>query len=59
MFDGDNVNGQVDGDYKLCCYICVSIYTYIYIYIYIYLFIYLYTLCQQLVIRVLGVFKIN
>ena len=53
MFDGDNVNGQVDGDYKLCCYICVSIY------IYIYLFIYLYTLCQQLVIRVLGVFKIN
>ena len=22
-FDGDNVNGQVDGDCKFCCYICV------------------------------------
>ena len=28
-FDGDNVNGQVDGDFKFCCYTCVSIYTYI------------------------------
>ena len=25
-FDGDNINGQIDGD---CKYICVSIYTYI------------------------------
>ena len=24
-FDGDNVNGQVDGDCKFCCYIYVSI----------------------------------
>ena len=22
-FDGDNVNSQVDGDCKFCCYICV------------------------------------
>ena len=36
-FDGDNVNGQVDGNCKFCCYICVSIYKYIY---YIYLSIY-------------------
>ena len=32
-FNGDNVNDQVDGDCKFCCYICVSIYIYIYIYI--------------------------
>ena len=28
-FDGDNINGQIDGDCKFGCYICVSIYTYI------------------------------
>ena len=44
-----NVNDQVDGDCKFCCYICVSIYIYIYTH----------TLCQQLIVRVLGVFKTN
>ena len=53
-----DVNGQVDGGCKFYCCICVSIYTYIYIYIYIYIhIIYLYTLCKQLIVRVLGVFK--
>ena len=52
-FDGDNVNGQVYGDCKFCCYIyvlcvCVCI-----------LFIYLFTLCQQLIVRVLSVFIKN
>ena len=36
----------------------VLVYVCIYIYIYI-LFIYLFTLCQQLIVRVLGVFKTN
>ena len=44
-----DVNGQVDGDCKFCCCICVSIYIYIYISIY----------TQQLIVRVLGVFKRN
>ena len=34
-FDGDYVNGQVDGDCKYFCYICVCIYIYnIFLYIY-------------------------
>ena len=39
-FDGDNVTGQVDGDCKLCYYICVSTHTHTHIY-YIYLSIYI------------------
>ena len=39
-FDGDNVTGQVDGDCKLCCYICVSTHTHTHIY-YIYLSTYI------------------
>ena len=37
-------------------YMCLYIHIYIYIHI---IFIYLYTLCQQLIVRVLGVFKTN
>ena len=51
-------NGQVNGDCKFCCCICVSIYTYISISIYIY-YIYLSIYTQQLIVRVLGVFKRN
>ena len=51
-----DVNGQVDGDCKFCCCICVSIYTYIHTYIY-YIYLSIYT--QQLIVRVLGVFKRN
>ena len=37
-----------------------SIVVYVYLYIHIFIiFIYLYTLCQQLIVRVLGVFKTN
>ena len=57
-----DVNGQVDGDCKFYCCICVSIYTYIYIYTHTHtyiIFIYLYTLCKQLIVRVLGIFKTN
>ena len=50
-FDGDNVNGQVDEDFKFCCYICMCVYIYIYVYIF--------TLCQQLIVRVLGFFFKN
>ena len=39
-------------------YMCLYKYIYIYIYTHI-IFIYLYTLCQQLIIRVLGIFKTN
>ena len=52
-FDGDNVNGQVDGDFKFCCYICM------YVCIYIYIYIYIFTLCQQLIVGVLGFFFKN
>ena len=55
-FDGDNVTGQVDGDCKLCCYIYVSTHTHTHTHI---IFIYLYTFCQQLIVRVLSVFKTN
>ena len=36
IFDGDNVNDQVDGDCKFCCYMCVCVCVYIY-YLSIYL----------------------
>ena len=51
-----DVNGQVNGDCKFCCCICVSIYIHTYIYIY-YIYLSIYT--QQLIVRVLGVFKRN
>ena len=41
---------------SIIVYVCLYIYIYIYIYI---IFIYLYTLCQQLIVRVLGFFKTN
>ena len=55
-FDGDNVNGQVYGDCKFCCYIYVCVCVCVCVCI---LFIYLFTLCQQLIVRVLSVFIKN
>ena len=40
-FDGDNVNGQVDGDCKFCCCMCVYTHTHTHTHI-LYLFIYIY-----------------